>query len=250
MELSGALAVIERALSESRMALIIGRCRVQYDGRAASKLSEGDRLVIIKPDGTFLVHQGKSMKAVNYQGPGSRHSARLEGEVLVVESSRLKPEEKITVTFFEVSFAESFHLRDDGEFRLFGSERQLSDLLVHDLQLIEEGLVPVQVESWMRKGAIDILARDKAGGLVAIEVKRRQAGLSAVTQLKRYVGELGKRKGGKVRGIICAPEITGNALKMAEGEGFEFFRLDYEIGNPSAKIRGLERKQKTVAEFI
>jgi len=36
--------------------------------RAASKLSEGDRLLVIKQDGTFLVHQATKMHAINYQG--------------------------------------------------------------------------------------------------------------------------------------------------------------------------------------
>jgi len=248
--MDAALAVVERALRENRMALVVGKCRVQYDGRAASKLSEGDRLLIIKPDGTFLIHQGTSMKAVNYQGPGSKTSVQMDGEHLVVESTRGKPAERILVRFFEVHFADSFALRDDGEFKLFGTEKQLSNLLMQDLHLIEEGLVPIQQESGFRKGAIDILARDKNGSLVAIELKRRTAGLAAATQLKRYVDELAKRKGETVRGILCAPAATENTLSMLEREKLEFFKLDYVIGNPSAKIRGIERKQKTVNDYF
>jgi len=73
---------------------------------------------------------------------------------------------------------------------------------------------------------------------VVIELKRREAGLDAVTQLARYVEEVSKRRDRATRGILCAPKITPNALRMLERDGLEFFKLDYEIGNPSAKITG------------
>jgi RecB family endonuclease NucS len=172
------------------------------------------------------------------------------GGELVVTAERSKPlRETIEAHFKRVDFARAFALRDDSKLRLFGSERELASLLALDLHLIERGLVPVQEESTLPKGAIDILARDGLGHLVVIEVKRRDAGLDAATQLARYVAELRKRKGEVVRGILCSPRITPNALKMLEEKGFEWFKLDYEIANPSARIRGLEKKQKTMAEF-
>jgi RecB family endonuclease NucS len=223
---------------------------VRYEGRAASKLSEGDRLLVIKPDGTFLIHQGKGMAAINYQGPGAVVTAEAAKDELVVRAERAKPlRETIEVHFKSVEFARAFAMRDDSKLRLFGSERELAKLLSQDLHLIERGLTPVQEESSLPKGAIDILARDARGRLVVIELKRRDAGLDAVTQLARYVAELRKRKGEVVRGVLCSPKITPNALKMMEEKGFEWFKLDYEIANPSARIKGLEKKQKTMAEF-
>ena len=245
-----AAAEIRSALEAQKLCLIVGECVVRYEGRAASKLSEGDRLLVIKPDGTFLVHQGKGMAAINYQGPGARVTAEASKNELVVKAERSKPmKEVIEVHFKRIEFAESFKMRDDGKLKLFGSERELAKLLAQDLHLIEKGLVPVQEESVLPKGAIDILARDALGHFVVIELKRRDAGLDAVTQLARYVAELRKRKGEVVRGILCSPHVTPNALKMLEEKGFEWFKLDYEVANPSAKIRGLEKKQKMMTEF-
>ncbi len=251
MQLVEARACVDRALQEGRLAVVVGRCRVQYEGRAASKLSEGDRVLIIKNDGTFLVHQPKGMAAINYQGPGAAITTNMDADELVVSAVRSKPslKEHIHVRFFEVYSAVSFALRDDKSLALFGSERQLSGLIMQDLSIIEEGMTPIQQESEMRKGTIDILARDKSDRLVVIEVKRREAGLDAVSQLERYVSELSKRKGQEVRGIICAPRVTPNAHTMLEKAGLEFFKLDYEIGNPSAKIRGLQKKQKVLEEY-
>lgn len=247
---SEAKRVVERALDERKLALLVGNCVVRYDGRAASKLSEGDRLLVIKPDGTFLVHQSTKMAAINYQGPGARVSVNAGDEALVVKAERSKPlKETIEVFFKSVQFAGVFKMKDDSKLKLFGSERELSDLLMQDLDLIEPGLMPLKQESDVRKGSIDILARDALGKLVAIELKRRRAGLDAVTQLHRYVHELSERKDARVRGILCAPAITPNAYTMLEKSGLEFFRLDYEIGNPSAKIKGLEKKQKTISQF-
>ena len=101
----------------------------------------------------------------------------------------------------------------------------------------------------MRRGTIDILAEDSHGHLVVIEVKRRSAGLDAVTQLHRYVNELRQRKGCVVRGVLCAPSITDNALKMLQKEGHEFRRLDYVVRNPRAEIKGLQKKQKELSAF-
>ncbi len=242
--------VIRNALDERKLCLVVGNCVVRYEGRAASKLSEGDRLLVIKPDGTFLIHQGKGMTAINYQGPGATVTAQAADGELIVKAERKKPlHEVIEAHFKRVDFAQSFAMRDDSKLKLFGSERELASLLAQDLHLIEKGLVPVQEESTLPKGAIDILARDALGHFVVIELKRRDAGLDAVTQLARYVMELRKRKGEVVRGILCSPKITPNALKMIEEKGFEWFKLDYEIANPSAKIKGLEKKQKMMTEY-
>ena len=250
MDLPQAKKTIEKALAENRLLLCVGNCIVKYKGRAASKLSEGDRLLIIKHDGTFLVHQSKGMKAINYQGPGARVSVSEENGELIVKAERFKPiNEVIEVHFKRIAFCDYFEMRDDTKLQLFGSERQLSELLMGDLHLIEQGLTPLKNESDVRRGSIDILAEDAAKNLVAIEIKRRSAGLDAVTQLKRYVDQLQKRKGRRVRGVLCAPEITPHALDMLAGEGFEFFKLDYEIDNPSAKIKGLQRKQKSLQEY-
>lgn len=249
--LKEAKRVVDEAFDSGKLAVLVGRCKVAYEGRAASKLSEGDRLLVIKPDGTFLVHQNKGMAAINYQGPGTAVSTKLDDTelVLTAENTRPKIKEKIEVRFYEVYSAESFALKDDSELKVFGSERELAELLMQDLHLIEKGLVPLKQESEVRRGTIDILAEDLRKRLVIIEVKRRTAGLDAVTQLARYVDELSKRKDRQTRGILCAPEVTPNALKMLEHEGLEFFKLDYKIENPSAKIMGLQKKQKMLQEF-
>jgi len=262
--LDQAAQAIRQGLLRRELTLVIGRCKVSYEGRAASKLSEGDRLLVIKHDGTFLVHQSTKMSAINYQAPGAIVSCELaydandkkrkEPVALVLTAKRKLANgalEQIIVKFSEVLSATAFGLKDDQQLKLFGTEKELADLLMADLHVIEPGLMPLKQESDVRKGTIDILARDTEGRTVVIEVKRRIAGLEAVTQLERYVKDFSQRRGGlKARGILCAPDVTASALKMLETAGLEYAKLDYEIANPSARIRGLQKKQKEITEYF
>ncbi len=258
MNLKQCKKLIESGLNAGKIIIVIGSCSVKYEGRAASKLSEGDRVLIIKKDGTFLVHQSKGMAAINYQGPGSAILTALSEDETTLSVSAVRKtknslpgnvREQIVVSFKSVQFVNAFELSDDKKLKVFGTEGELSNLLMQDLNLIEPGLMPIQQESPLPKGHIDILARDRNDHLVVIEVKRRQAELAAVSQLKRYVDEVAKRKNTTVRGILCAPSMSENAHKMLHDYHLEFYKLDYEISNPSAKIIGLEKKQKNLGEY-
>ena len=59
----------ETAISEGilgkMVVLVAGRCRVQYVGRAKSNLEPGERILIIKADGSLLVHRSVGYEAVN-----------------------------------------------------------------------------------------------------------------------------------------------------------------------------------------
>jgi len=249
MELAEAKAVVDDAVSGRRMAIVVGECKVHYHGRAASKLASGERLVIIKGDGSFLVHQNKGMAAINYQPPKGLITTEL-GDTLVVRASRQKPKEMLEAIFSKVSFAQSFALRDDSSLRVFGTEANLASLIMDKPELIEDGLVVINQESPLSKGSVDIFARDARGNNVVIEVKRRTAGLKEVTQLVRYVDEVKKRLDKPARGVLVAPSVTDSALSMLEEKGLQFCALDYEVSNPSARIKSVTKKQKGLPDFV
>jgi len=249
MDLSLACDVCENAISKQEMLLVLGNCTVKYHGRAVSKLAQGDRLVIVKGDGSFLVHQNKNLAAINYQPPKGIVQAQIQDNHLLLRASRRNPKELLEVTFSNVKFAQAFSVKDDSSIHIFGTEKNLSDLLMQDLEMIEPGLRPVKRETILKKGMIDVFALDKDNNPVVIEVKRRTADLAAVSQLKRYVEEVSRRKDCKVRGILCAPNITPNALSFLEKEKLEYFKLDYEVHNPSAEIKGLQKKQSVLDQF-
>ncbi len=181
-------------------------------------------------------------------------NARISFEVtdgtLLLCAKKINPKEEIKVFFYSVDFLHSHKIDEPIDLRLFGSERELSDQLMNDLSFIEPGLKPLKKEDVFRKGIVDIIAEDAQKNLVVIEVKRRKADFAAVTQLARYMKQVEKLKNIKTRGLLVAPEITKAALELLENYGLEYFKFEFEIGNPSAKIKGVQKKQPTITEYL
>jgi len=222
---------------------------VEYWGRAASKLPLGKRLLMIKGDSSFAIHQNQLLRPTNYM----MHAAikcELLGEKLIVSAQKLKPKEKITVAFDSIEFINAFEMEEKSDLRLFGSEKELSNELMKDLTFIEPGLKPVKQEKIFRKGIADIIAEDANKNLVVIELKRRQADFAAVSQLHRYMKQVEKLKNIKTRGILIAPDIRKNALELLENYGLEYCKLDFEISNPKSTIKGVQKKQPTIREYL
>jgi len=72
-----------RGLRERRGHLleILGECQVEYKGRARSQLSRGERLILLKPDGTLLVHTAQKAKPVNWMPPGDTEFAGVPQDI-------------------------------------------------------------------------------------------------------------------------------------------------------------------------
>ncbi len=216
--------LLDSAISSEGMLTIFARCRVHYDGRAKSELGSGDRVIIVKPDGSFLIHQSRKREPVNWQPPGS--IVRLElREKPVLVSVRRKPRETLEVELEEVYLITVFHAEDYEELALTGSEAEMAELIFESPEVIEPGFRPLYREKPIKHGIVDVLGVDKEGNIVVLELKRRRADLHAVSQLKRYVETL-KEEHENVRGILVAPSLTSGAKKLLEKEGLEFRKLE------------------------
>jgi endonuclease len=55
-----------------QLTLVIARCSVDYTGRLSSHLPMATRLIVMKADGSFLIHADSGTKALNWMPPGSR----------------------------------------------------------------------------------------------------------------------------------------------------------------------------------
>ncbi|MBU0636375.1 endonuclease NucS, partial [Candidatus Micrarchaeota archaeon] len=240
---------IERAIQAKELCNIIGNCYVEYWGRAASKLPRGKRMLMIKGDNSFAIHQNRLLRPTNYMMNASI-GCSLEEDSLVIIAKKVKPKETIKTIFYSIEDIQSYEMEERSDLRLFGSEKELNDSLMQDLSFLENGLKPLNQEQVLRKGFVDILAEDAQGRLVVVELKRRQADYNAVQQLKRYADEVKKIKGKETRGILIAPAIRKSAHELLEQYGLEFFTLDFEINNPKATIKGLQKKQKTLFEAL
>lgn len=215
---------IKRFLGEDRVIAVFGKCVIDYEGRASSYLGLGDRLVILKPDGTLLVHSKSNRKPVNWQPPGSKHTSRLNEGNLVIESRRRNPKEKLEIVFNDVFSVSSLELIDEEELQLNRSEEEMGDLILEKPWIIENGFKVIEREKETDLGYIDIFGRDEEGNKVIIELKRKKIGLSSVSQLKRYHDSLKETYSG-LRGIIVGPSVSRKAKNFLEKEGLEFVKL-------------------------
>jgi len=249
MNLEQARQEIEASISRKDMLMVVGECYVEYWGRAASKLPRGKRLLLIKGDSSFAIHQNRLLRPTNYM-MGARIGCELKDNALVLSAKKSKPKESINAILYSVDGLHSYPMQDQADLRLFGSERELSNQLMQDLSFLEPGLKPLNQEEVFRKGVVDILAQDSKGRLVVVEVKRRQADYAAVMQLKRYMQQVEKIKGRETRGLLVAPSIGKNAYELLQRNNCEFFSFDFEIGNPEAKIKGIQKKQETIDKFF
>jgi RecB family endonuclease NucS len=230
------LTLIDSALSKEAVLTIFARCKVYYDGRAKSELGSGDRVIIVKPDGAFLIHQNRKREPVNWQPPGSFVTLEDRGEVLVLRSVRRKPKEVLEVELEEVYLVSVFKAEDYEELALTGSEAEMAEMIFNNPELIEPGFKPLFREKDIGHGIVDILGRDEDGNLVVLELKRRKADLHAVSQLKRYVEAL-KKEHGSVRGILVAPSLTSGARRLLQKEGLEFKKVEPPKRDASGKGR-------------
>ena len=252
MDFGQATDLIRDGLAKRHLVTVFGECSVDYVGRATSTLPFGKRLAMLKGDGSVSIHQNRLVRPTNYM-VNTRLSIEENGGHAVLLAKKLNPREQLTITFRKILDVKSYPMEITNDLRLSGSERDLNDLLMEDLSMIEPGLRPVNQQEYFSKGIADIIAEDSAGNFVVIELKRRQADYASVTQLQRYMQQVEKLKGKKTRGILLAPDIRPNAKKLLHELGLEFAKLDFEL-KPSSKekaeIKGLERKQTTILEHF
>ncbi len=247
--LEDAKELLAAAIRDKRLALLVGSCVVNYIGRAGSVLPEGERVVMLKPDGALLVHQKKKREPVNWNPPGCEASVRLGGKGLQLISKRKRPKEQLLVIFKSLELAASFELVDQEELYLVGSERDLITLVFNEPSLIEPGFKPLEREKLTKYGMVDLYGVDRDGNGVAIEFKRRRAELASASQLKRYVDELSKKLGKRVRGILVAPSITSSALKLLNENQLEYVRIRKPPTYTFERVVTRERGQKGISEF-
>jgi hypothetical protein len=245
--LAEAAEILEKAFRGRNLALIIGTCRVDYEGRASSTLESGERILLVKEDGSVLVHRPTGYEPVNWQPPKCLMTVRSEDGGLVVTASRPQPREIVSIEFSEISLAAAGNLVDSGEFALHVTELQMKQAILIAPDLVESGLKPIEQEKSLGEaGFTDIFAEDKNGNLVVVEIKRNAATKDAVVQLQRYLDTLRKRINRPIRGIIAAPELRKSAQPMLER-----LRLEFVAVAPEKCFSALKsRRDMKLSQFL
>ena len=228
--------LVQEALRKKATITIFACCKVSYEGRALSELNCGERIILIKPDGAFLIHQEKKVEPVNWQPPKSRTRSYIKNDNLFLESHRRTPKELLTVEVRKIQFITYANIEDYEELEQAGYEKDMSDMIMEKPHLVEEGFSPTTREYSVEHGFIDILGKDKDNNLMVLELKARKAGVTAVKQLRRYLQDLEntendylkecKAQKKQIRGLLVAPSIMDDALELLEEEGIEFVSIE------------------------
>ncbi|QOJ79441.1 endonuclease NucS [Infirmifilum lucidum] len=230
---------IAEALRESikrrETVILVGECEIEYKGRASSKLGRGERIVIIKRDGSLLVHRPTGVNPVNYQPESSLVNVYSEEDRLVIRSLRPRPGEELTIKVYRILGLHTYRIEDNAQFEMWGDEEDIKKaIMVNPKELLGEDLNPLEEEMRISTaGYADLILVDSSGNYVVVEVKRETASVDAVYQLKRYVDRLRREINPRVRGILVAQGITRSAAVALEKEGLEFRRINmrkvYEV---------------------
>jgi RecB family endonuclease NucS len=227
------------------MRLVVARCSVDYAGRLSAHLPLATRLLVLKNDGSVLVHSDSlSYKPLNWMSPPATFTIdevdeerATAGVTELWRVTHAKTADLLVISIHEILHDSQHELGDDPGLQKDGVEADLQRLLAEQIELLGDGHTLVRREYMTAIGPVDILARDAAGASVAVEIKRR-GDIDGVEQLTRYL-ELMNRDPllAPVTGVFAAQEIKPQARTLAADRGIRCLVLDYDA------MRGLDNAE-------
>ncbi len=223
---SAACSLSATAVSFAGVRLIVARCSVEYSGRLSARLPEALRLLMIKSDGSVLVHADcGGYKPLNWMTPPT--VIEEDGESIVVR--KVKGDDRLDIRLMEVISDSEHSMEIDGGLQKDGVERHLQELLADAPHFCGEGFRLVRREWPTDIGPVDLMCRDEADGWVAVEIKRVGT-IEAVEQLTRYLGfiRVDPAKDG-CRGILAAQSFKPQAVTLAESRGISCVEVDLAV---------------------
>ncbi|ASR53951.1 endonuclease NucS [Cellulomonas sp. CW35] len=218
------------------MRLVVASCAARYTGRLSAHLPRATRLLVVKADGSVLLHSdGGSYKPLNWMSPPCSlavgepdDESRAAGVTQVWTVQHQKSDDRLEIELFDVLHDSAHELGVDPGLVKDGVEAHLQELLAAQIGLLGDGHVLVRREYPTAIGPVDILAKDPTGGSVAIEIKRR-GDIDGVEQLTRYLELLNRDPLlAPVRGVFAAQEIKPQARVLATDRGIACLTLDYD----------------------
>jgi endonuclease len=208
--------------------LIVARCEVVYTGRLNAFLPESTRLVLVKADGSVLVHaDAGGYKPLNWMTPPT--AIEEEPGSLVVRKRAGKSEDRLEIRLVEVLSDVEQEMGEAAPLEKDGVEAHLQELLALSPEALGEPLRLDRREWPTDLGPVDLMCRDEEGGWVAVEVKRI-AEIDSVEQLTRYLERIRLDPArAECRGILAAQRVKPQAATLAEARGIRCVEVDLEV---------------------
>lgn len=208
------------------MRLLVARCEVRYSGRLNAVLPEAVRLLILKSDGSVLVHDDAGgYKPLNWMSGAT--TIEEDGDTLVVRKP--KTEDVLEIRLAEIISDVTHDMGESAALQKDGVERHLQEELASAPSALGEELTLVKREWQTDVGPVDLMCKDADGQWVAVEIKRIGT-IEAVEQLTRYLGFIREdpAKAG-CRGILAAQSIKPQAVALAESRGLRCVEVDLAV---------------------
>ena len=222
---------------------MIADCSVDYAGRLKAHLPRALRLLMIKNDGSVLIHSdGGSYKPLNWMSPPCRlhissrqeleagsQADQLDPDLLELWTVQAaKSDDRLEIIIYSIDSDLSKDLGLDPGLIKDGVEADLQRLLSEQIDLLGPGYRLIRREYPTAIGPVDILAKDASGISVAVELKR-VGDIDGVEQLSRYLELLNRDPLlAPVQGVFAAQKIKPQARTLAEDRGIRCLTLDYE----------------------
>jgi RecB family endonuclease NucS len=214
--------------------LVIARCSVDYAGRLTAHLPEAVRLLMVKADGSVLVHSDTGgYKPLMWMTPPC--TLVVQDDVWTVTN---KGGEQLLITVHEVLSDVSHELGSDPGLVKDGVEKHLQELLADRCEVLGAGWTLIQREYFTDIGPVDLLCKDETGAHVLVEVKRH-AEIDGVEQLTRYLQRVSTVLG-DVKGVLAAQSFKPQAKVLAADRGITCIQLDYD------ELRGMAANTPTL----
>jgi RecB family endonuclease NucS len=210
------------------MRLIVARCKVRYSGRLDAVLPESTRLLLVKADGSVLVHaDAGGYKPLNWMTPPT--VIEEADDRLVVRKRGGKTEDRLEILLLEVFSDETVDMGEAAALEKDGVERDLQEALAATPGALDEGLRLVRREWPTDIGPVDLMCRDADDGWVAIEVKPIGT-IDAIEQLTRYLDRIRLDPAlAACRGVLAAQRIAPQAVVLAESRDIACVEVDLAV---------------------
>jgi endonuclease len=210
------------------MRLIVARCEVRYSGRLSAVLPEALRLIMVKSDGSVMVHADHGgYKPSNWMTPPTVIEEDADG--IVVRKRAGASEDRLDIRIAEVLSDVTHDMGEAAALEKDGVEADLQAALADAPEWCGEGFRLVRREWPTDIGPVDLMCRDGDDGWIAVEIKRIGT-IDAVEQLSRYLEriQLDPAMAG-CRGVLAAQTVKPQARVLAEARGITWVEVDLAV---------------------
>jgi RecB family endonuclease NucS len=210
------------------MRLIVARCEVRYTGRLTAVLPEALRLLMVKSDGSFMVHADTGgFKPSNWMTAPT--VIEEEPDRIVVRKRAGATEDQLEIRISEIVSDVTHDMGEAAALEKDGVERDLQEALAATPESCGEGFRLVRREWPTDIGPVDLMCRDGDDAWIAVEIKRI-ATIDAVEQLTRYLDRIRLDPAmASCRGVLAAQAIKPQARVLAEARGLACVEVDLAI---------------------